>query len=437
MMDVKVVLLLVGACVFLTPNVQAGKHKMVVYWGQNAVYNQHREPSRWEKPLSHFCTQTRYDVVVLAFMHIFFDGRQKDSMPALNFAFHCEKGSAEYPFLLRCPKIEAAIKQCQANGKQVLISLGGAVGGYGFKNDGEAKQFAGRVWNLMLGGSELQALRPFGTAQLDGVDLDIEGGHPTGYSAFIRELRQLEKGSGKHYIIGAAPQCPFPDAFLGPAPGKAFGDVPTMIDEIYIQFYNNYCQTGDAAQFYPNLRQWLDYSAKNNGPMIYVGMPSDDRAAYQRGNHRSVAEVRTMYNKIKDEPRFGGFMLWDASFDQNNVINGRSYSDHLADILGSGPSPTGGPITRAPVTRVPVTKGPVTDSPATKGPATKAPKTGAPTKPSTVSCAGRADGFYSHQSDCAKFFQCVGGVSYVKSCPAGLHFNPKMNYCDWPANVDC
>ena len=84
-------------------------------------------------------------------------------MPGLNFAFHCEKPmSQEYPFLLRCPKIEAGIKECQRAGKKVLLSLGGATGGYGFSSDGEAKLFADRVWNLALGGNKLRSIRPFG-----------------------------------------------------------------------------------------------------------------------------------------------------------------------------------------------------------------------------------------------------------------------------------
>ena len=84
-------------------------------------------------------------------------------MPAMNFAFHCETPlSQEYPFLLRCPKIEKGIKECQARGKQVLLSLGGATGGYGFQNDAQAKLFADRIWNLVLGGDKLKSLRPFG-----------------------------------------------------------------------------------------------------------------------------------------------------------------------------------------------------------------------------------------------------------------------------------
>ena len=50
-------------------------------------------------------------------------------MPAPNFAYHCETTvSAEYPFLLRCPKIEDGIKEGQRRGKKVIMSIGGATG---------------------------------------------------------------------------------------------------------------------------------------------------------------------------------------------------------------------------------------------------------------------------------------------------------------------
>lgn len=79
---------------------------------------------------------------------------------------------------------------------------------------------------------------------MDGIDLDIEGGSSVGYTAFVREIRGLMDAGTKKYIIAAAPQCPYPDHFIGPSPGTALGDVPEMVDELYIQFYNNYCHTG-------------------------------------------------------------------------------------------------------------------------------------------------------------------------------------------------
>ena len=55
----------------------ADRHRLVAYWGQNAVYNMKKERQYWEKDLVHFCQNNKYDVVVLAFMHVFFDKRQK------------------------------------------------------------------------------------------------------------------------------------------------------------------------------------------------------------------------------------------------------------------------------------------------------------------------------------------------------------------------
>lgn len=52
---------------------------------------------------------------------------------------------------------------------------------------------------------------------MDGIDLDIEGGRPENYPEFITELRTLmDKDPSKGYLITGAPQCPFPDHYLGP-----------------------------------------------------------------------------------------------------------------------------------------------------------------------------------------------------------------------------
>ncbi|CAG9834944.1 unnamed protein product [Diabrotica balteata] len=47
------------------------------------------------------------------------------------------------------------------------------------------------------------------------------------------------------------------------------------------------------------------------------------------------------------------------------------------------------------------------------------------------------DSIYFPLSDCSKFCQCSNGVPYEHSCPDGLHFNPKLNVCDWPQNAGC
>src|SRR5207253_10880397 len=124
----------------------------------------------------------------------------------------------------------------------------GASGGYGFTSDAQAETFAQTVWQSFMNGSS--AVRPFGSAVIDGVDLDIEGGSTVGYGAFARKLRTLSAADrSRRWYITAAPQCPTPDAFLGPAAGRALGDSPQSFDYLFVQFYNNFCGYQDPAAF--------------------------------------------------------------------------------------------------------------------------------------------------------------------------------------------
>lgn len=67
---------------------------------------------------------------------------------------------------MNCGWLAPDIETCQANGKVVTISLGGAGGAVGFESDSQAASFADQVWDLFLGGSS--STRPFGSAVLDG-----------------------------------------------------------------------------------------------------------------------------------------------------------------------------------------------------------------------------------------------------------------------------
>jgi len=52
---------------------------------------------------------------------------------------------------------------------------------------------------------------------MDGVDLDIEIGSHKYYADFVQEMRRLMNTDlSKQYLITAAPQCPFPDKWMGP-----------------------------------------------------------------------------------------------------------------------------------------------------------------------------------------------------------------------------
>ena len=83
-------------------------------------------------------------------------------MPEVNFSLHCWNPiSPAYPNLYKCPEIEEGIKACQAAGKKVLISLGGATGNNNLQ-DAQASILAKNLWDLFLGGQDRQNIRPFG-----------------------------------------------------------------------------------------------------------------------------------------------------------------------------------------------------------------------------------------------------------------------------------
>jgi chitinase len=65
-----------------------------------------------------------------------------------------------------CTSVGTNVKACQAKGKIVTLSLGGAGGSVGFSSDSQGEQLADTVWNVFLGGSS--STRPFGDAVLDG-----------------------------------------------------------------------------------------------------------------------------------------------------------------------------------------------------------------------------------------------------------------------------
>lgn len=65
------------------------------------------------------------------------------------------------------------------------MSIGGATSGVSFGDDGEARDFADRVWEVFGGGAGQVdgELRPFGGVEVDGFDV----GGLFFYSAYCRE----------------------------------------------------------------------------------------------------------------------------------------------------------------------------------------------------------------------------------------------------------
>ncbi|XP_047132367.1 uncharacterized protein LOC100214393 isoform X1 [Hydra vulgaris] len=309
-------------------------HLISVYWGQDSAGG---ISLTFEKELLEYCKNFHYDIITIAFVDIFFDRNNKDNVLGINLSNHCNTSYDGYPDLLECPQIAEHIKECQKNGKKIVVSLGGASGLYGFNSADEAQEFANTVWNLFLGGSS--TVRPFKSAVLDGVDLDIEASSPLYYTTFVQAIRLLmSKDITKKYLITGAPQCPFPDYYLGPSKDTVLYDIGEEFDYLYVQFYNNYCCLGNENEFIAALKKWFNFSnetktAHGKGPSIFVGLPSHPRASGGPEDYQTPEKVQAIYETIKSNKELGGFMLWDASFDSNNLIENQYYSALLYKFI--------------------------------------------------------------------------------------------------------
>ncbi|CDO52345.1 hypothetical protein DV495_000926 [Geotrichum candidum] len=298
------------ALLSLLPAVDAfsasGSNNVVLYWGQASAGSQ--------ESLGTYCESTSADMYVLSFLAGF---------PESKLTIHGCAGT----LASSCPDLAADIKYCQSLGKKVLLSLGGAVGSYGFTSDQQAINYASTLWNSFGGGTSTQ--RPFGDAVLDGFDLDIENGDPTGYAALTTALRKLYAGGD--YYIGAAPQCVYPDASLSTALANGY------FDFVFVQFYNNKCSIDGSFNWATWAKYAADYAASTNPNVkLYLGLPGSSSAA--SSGYASISSIQSVLATIQSSKYFGGVMLWDASQAFSNVVNGVSFVSSLKALLTLGSS---------------------------------------------------------------------------------------------------
>ncbi|KAI9181427.1 hypothetical protein LWI28_014910 [Acer negundo] len=257
-----------------------------VYWGQNGN----------EGSLADACNTGNYGIVNLAFLSTFGNGQT----PLLNLAGHCDQASNT------CTALSSDIKACQNQGIKVMLSLGGASGTYSLSSADNAREVANYLWNNFLGGQSDS--RPLGDAVLDGIDFDIEGGSNQHWDELARALSEFS--NQKKVYLSAAPQCPFPDAWLGGALGTG------LFDYVWVQFYNNPgCQYSGNADNLKN--SWNQWTSSLTSGQVFLGLPAAPEAAPSGGFIQPDALASEVLPTIKNSPNYGGVMLWSRQYDQS------------------------------------------------------------------------------------------------------------------------
>lgn len=54
-----------------------------------------------------------------------------------------------------------------------------------------------------------------------------------------------------------------------------------------------------------------------------------------------------------------------------------------------------------------------------------------------IRCKDDWVGLYPHPFNCRKFLNCNNGATFIQDCGPGTAFNPSIQVCDWPHNVNC
>lgn len=257
---------------------------IAIYWGQ----------SGYEGTLSQTCATGLYSIVNIAFLNKFGSGR----VPRLNLAGHCN------PEANGCRTLSSSITYCQKLGIKVMLSIGGGIGSYSLSSSSDARTFADYLWNNFLGGKSPS--RPFGDAILDGIDFDIEIGSTLYWDDLASYLKQYHR-----VYLSAAPQCPFPDRFLGKAIRTG------LFDFVWVQFYNNPpCQynSGSSGKLVSSWKKWSDSISEEK---IFLGLPAA-KAASGSGYVPPNVLVDQILPEIKRSYKYAGVMLWSRYFDKRS-----------------------------------------------------------------------------------------------------------------------
>jgi len=328
------------------------KNNVAIYWGQGP--NQER--------LIETCKNPNVDIINIGFVNVFPD-QGPGGYPGTNFGNACQgdvyKHNGKNTDLLKtCSFIGPDITACQQQyGKKILLSLGGGYPtDYYIANNKSAVNFANFLWGAF--GPQTKAWvsankpRPFGTAVVDGFDFDIESQvspapehngvavndyQTRGYAKMIQTFKQVlfNKDTSKKYFISGAPQCIVPDAhFAGLVSSVWF-------DFLFVQFYNTpYCSAragvnninGDKSADI-SFPRWTQIKFFNPKTRVYIGLPANTNASNSADNYLNPTDANKLIRRFYKNAKFGGVMLWEATYAMNNVICGKDYATWIKQIL--------------------------------------------------------------------------------------------------------
>jgi chitinase len=259
------------------------KGGVTVFWGRN----------KNEGSLAEACDTGRYTIVVLSFLDVFGHGK-----------YHLDLSGHDLSTL------GADIKQCQSKAL-VYLSIGGFGDQYSLPTPQSAIDLADHLWYTYMAGHKEGVYRPFGDAEIDGIDFFIEHGSPDNYDVLARRLWSFNKGfrARTPAQLSTTPRCKYPDQLVGKA--LATG----VVGRINVRFYgDSYC----AAHWQQEWNKWAA-AFPTNDIQLYVGLPASEKVVgyiQPKNVHLGVLPV------VQKADSFVGFTIWNRYSDRQTNYSG-------------------------------------------------------------------------------------------------------------------
>jgi chitinase len=241
--------------------------------------------------------------------------------------------------------------------------------------------------------------RPFGTAIIDGFDIDLEDPVENNMEPFVAELKNLmDASASKKFYLSAAPQCVYPDkadeSFLN-------GQVP--FDWVNVQFYNNGC----GVSHYPSDFNWATWDnwaktvSANKNAKVLIGTPANVGGA-NVDSFPTDLQLSGAILLAKRSSSFGGVMLWDMA---QLFANAGYLAKVVADLGSSSSSLTHPPVAFAALQTV------------IRPSATIMSPTSPPVSDGSVPQWGQCGGIgYSGPTQCQSPFICITTSEWWSQC---------------------
>ncbi len=312
------------------------------------------------------------------------------------------------------------VKNLQAQGKKIVLSIGGYEGYFSLTSDSAVNQFVSDIKSIV---------NEYG---FDGIDIDLEQSsvqfesgndkdinNPTSPKIvnMIKAIRTICDSYGDDFILSWAPETFYVQlgySFYGginqycdARAGVYLPMINALRDKtsyVHVQLYNSAAITGldgtaynmgtkegivamcemllkgfHVGAYYTNSTDASTYFAPLRPDQVVIGVPSSQSAAGSGQVANSV--LQSAFTELNNNyPGIRGIMAWSINWDSSQ--NNNSFVDENAaflETLKNDKPTTVVPTTKAPTTVAPTTVAPTTVAPTTVAPTTVAPTTVAPT----------------------------------------------------------